>query len=130
MEIINSKEMENPLFKRKEVVLEVSSEIIPSYPEVKEFLSKKYSTTPEKIAIQRVKGVFGVKNSIIEAHLYNSVEDKDSVETMSKKEKEKDKMPEPKKEEPKEETLVEEKPTEEVKEEIPTEQKSEEVKQE
>jgi len=112
MEIIKvTKEIENPLFKRKEIQLEVSAEITPSKTEVDKLLSEKYSSNPDKIRIKRITGNFGSKRFKIEANLYESEEEMYSIERFSKKEKiakAKEPAPEPVKEEVKEEKLAKE----------------------
>lgn len=116
MEIANIiKETENPLFKRKEIELEVQAEVTPSYVDVKKMLVKKFSVKLDTIRIKKIHGSFGSKTFLITANIYNTKEDRDSTEHFSKKEKEamkKAEEPAPESEKP-----LEEKPKEEFKEE-------------
>jgi len=109
-------ENKNDLFKRNEVVLEITSQISPSKVEVDELLSKKYSTVPEKIRIKKIAGKFGSHVFTISAHIYPTKEDMFAVEHFSKKEKQRIEKFEQEKN----------KPAEEIKEEKPEETKSEE----
>lgn len=83
-----NKENENPLFKRKEIILEINSTSAPSYEETLEFLSKKYSTQPENIRVKSIKGKFGSQDFTITANLYDSEQNKILIEGEYKKEKE------------------------------------------
>ncbi len=94
MEITNIiKEDKNLLLNRREIELEVHAEIVPSKKEVEKILSEKYSANPENIKIKRIKGKFGSKVFKVESNIYNSKKDKDSTETMSKKERQELKKP-------------------------------------
>ena len=104
MEIIKiNKELENPLFKRKEIEILVSSKIVPNYSEVSKILSEKFSTKSENIRIKQIKGKFGTKEFVIIANIYASPQDKEAIEIMSKKEKGQKKKEEKPVEEPKQE---------------------------
>lgn len=94
MEIKNIKEIENNLFKRKEVVVEVSSESSPSNLDVKKLLSEKFSVPEEAIKIKKIGSSFGSKLFPINANIYSSKDDLDNVEVKTKKEKEAEKKAE------------------------------------
>jgi len=88
MEIINiTKELDNPLFNRKEIELELASEITPSRLEVQEALSKKFSTLKDTIRVKQILGQFGSKTFKIVASIYTSKKDLEETESFSKKEK-------------------------------------------
>ena len=82
-------ENQNELFKRKEVVAEVDAEVTPSKVEVEKLISEKFSTTPENMFIKNIKGKFGSKTFRIVMNIYNSKEEKQSIEFRKKKEKKK-----------------------------------------
>lgn len=79
-------EKENPFFNRKEVKVFIRSEKSPSREEVSKILSEKFSVPLMNIKIKKIHGNFGSKTFNIEASLYSSKEQKDSVELKKKKE--------------------------------------------
>jgi ribosomal protein S24E len=82
--------VENPLMKRKEVVLEIVSESAPSYKSIEEFVSKEFSTSLELIKIKKVVGEFGKKIFKAIVNIYSSRIAMDSAESKTKKERESD----------------------------------------
>jgi len=80
---------ENPLYKRKEIIFEVKSEITPSKPDAEKIITEKFSTKKENIKIKRITGKFGEKTFIITANIYDSEKDKNEIEQKPKKPKEK-----------------------------------------
>jgi len=79
------KEKENPLFGRKEISFEISSETTPMHKEVLDNISKKLSVPEENIKIKKISGRFGSKNFIVDTNIYISKEEKDKTEKKSKK---------------------------------------------
>jgi len=79
-------EIKNPLFKRKEVIFQIESNITPSRADISELISKKFSTDENKVKIKRIIGKFGSKIFSISAFLYDSKEEKDALERKKKKE--------------------------------------------
>lgn len=126
-------EKQNPLFARKEIILEVKNEVVPSYAEVEKIISEKFSAQPEAIKIRKIDAKFGSNVFTVYANVYSSKEDKDNTETKTKKEREAEKKALEEKskveklaeeapaETPSEEPAQEETQTEEVKEEEKTE---------
>lgn len=84
-EILNEKE--NPLLNRKEIEIIIDSNITPKIQEAEELISKKLSVPASNIKIKKIKGKFGLKEFIIVANIYSSIEDKNSIEPKSKKDK-------------------------------------------
>ena len=84
-------EKKNPLFDRKEIILEVESEITPSHTEAGKIVSEKFKTSPEVFKIKKIQGNFGSKVFKISANIYPSKEEKENTEAKSKKEKEAEK---------------------------------------
>ncbi|MEN7982047.1 MAG: hypothetical protein ABFQ65_01210 [Nanoarchaeota archaeon] len=84
-------EKENLLFNRKEIKLEIESNITPSHVDVKKLISEKYSINSENIKINYIKGKFGVKKFLVLAKIYKSKKDKDNFEIKTKKQREAEK---------------------------------------
>jgi ribosomal protein S24E len=105
MELNILQENKNPLFNRKEIQGIIKSDICPNKLDVLQKLSEQFSVIPEAIRVLGIKGVFGTKEFKLDAHVYDSKEERDKVEKLTKKEKELEtKKPEPEKtEEAKEE---------------------------
>lgn len=78
-------EKDNPLFNRKEIQASVKSEITPSNENILKLLSEKFSTQPETIKLKNILGKFGSKKFTINANIYHSKEEKESIERKSKK---------------------------------------------
>ncbi|MCK5149481.1 hypothetical protein KAJ87_00970 [Candidatus Pacearchaeota archaeon] len=76
-------EKENLLFNRKELHLKIEINSAPSRNDVREFISKKFSSPVENISINKILGNFGSRNFNIEARIYTSKEDKDQTELKS-----------------------------------------------
>jgi len=131
IKVIN--ETDNPLFKRKEVELEVISETNPSKSDVDKMLSIRYNSSPDKIRIKKIDSKFGSKVFTVTANIYDTREDMFKTERFSKKEKEKikkaEEAPVPAEESKPEPTptQIESKPEEEKEE--PKEESKEEQKQ-
>lgn len=81
-----NQETENPLLNRKEIEGELTSEITPSYKEIRKILSEKFSTPVEQIKVNNIKGRFGSHNFKINANIYSSKEALEETEKKSKKE--------------------------------------------
>ncbi len=91
MEIIKIiKQTENPLFKRREVEIEVKAEVVPSYSETEKILAEKFSGHTEAIKIKQVKGKFGSNHFLVIANIYDSKEKKEATEPKLKKHKKKE----------------------------------------
>lgn len=116
-----TEEKENALFNRKEIKGFIDSEVVPSRIETSKILSEKFKVPWENIKIKKIVGKFGSKTFSVEANIYSSEQDKDSIELKKKKE-----MPEKKTEE----TADKEKAKQEQPEEQPEQKPSEEKPQE
>ncbi len=123
MEFKITEEKENALFNRKEIKGFIDSEVVPSRIETSKILSEKFKVPWENIKIKKIVGKFGSKTFSVEANIYSSKQDKDSIELKKKKEIESEKKATGEvaaKEAPEEATPApEEKPQEDVKEEEP-----------
>ena len=81
-----TEEKENALFNRKEIKGFIDSEIVPSRAETSKILSEKFKVPLENIKIKKIVGKFGSKTFSVEANIYSSKQDKDSIELKKKKE--------------------------------------------
>ncbi|MBS3070957.1 hypothetical protein J4407_01500 [Candidatus Pacearchaeota archaeon] len=78
-------ERENPLFSRKEIILEIKKETIPNQKEIKAVVSEKYSSSPDKIKIRKIKTKFGSKSFTVDVFVYNSANEKTDIELKKKR---------------------------------------------
>ena len=85
-------EKENPLFDRKEIIIEVESDVSPSLREALRAVAEKFQTDEENVKIKKIDARFGSRNFIISANVYKSREEKESLERKSKKETELEKV--------------------------------------
>jgi len=91
MELKITEEKENALFNRKEIKGFIDSEVVPSRTETSKILSEKFKVPWENIKIKKIVGKFGSKTFSVEANIYSSKQDKDSIELKKKKEIESEK---------------------------------------
>ena len=91
MELKNIREIQNPLFKRREIVATVEQELNPSRSETQTSLAKKFSTQEQNIKMLAIDGNFGSKEFTITANIYESKEDLEKTETKSKKQRDAEK---------------------------------------
>jgi len=133
MEMKVVQEKENPLFSRKELVLEIKSNSVPKREDVLKEVSKKFSAGEDLIRIQSIKGKFGVQIFSAIVDVYSSKKEFERVVKKTKKETEKEKKEAEEKRkaeaEAKKAKEEESKKTEEPKEEL-KEEKDEEKKEE
>lgn len=85
IEIINEKK--NPIFNRKEIILEIESEITPSHVEAEKIVYEKFKPAPESVKIKKISGKFGSKNFKISANIYSSKEERENIEAKPKEKK-------------------------------------------
>ena len=78
-------EKDNPLFSRKEVLFQISSEVAPSRMEIGKIVSEKFSTEPKKVKIKKISGKFGSKNFSVNVFIYKTEEQKNRTEIKRKK---------------------------------------------
>jgi ribosomal protein S24E len=111
-------DFKNSLLKRREVEFEISADGNPGYEKAKEEVASKFSVSEDLIVIKTLKSKFGTNTFLIDAFIYDSKEDLESVEPKAKvKEGEGEAaQPTPKPEEVKAEEKVEETKEEDPKE--------------
>ena len=83
MKIIEEKN--NPLFRRKEIIVEISFKASPSFSEVEKLLSENLKVPAENIKIKKIHGGFGHNSFTINTFVYHSKEDKEKMESAPKK---------------------------------------------
>lgn len=82
MQIIEQKD--NQLFNRKEVKVLVESASSPSKLDAEKSIADHFKSEQSNIVINNVKGKFGCKTFLINANIYNSLEDKENFEPKKK----------------------------------------------
>jgi ribosomal protein S24E len=87
MELKITKEKENPLFNRKEVVMEFNSAVSPKNEDILKLVSKKFSVPEEQVKLKGIYGKFGTHVFEIFANIYGTVKDKEETEIKTKKER-------------------------------------------
>ena len=121
----------NELFKRQELILEVEGDKNPGFAEVRKQIAEEIGKPEENIEVRKVEGSFGQNKFHVEAYVYDSKENLDSMVKLSRTKKERDEAKKPVEDEVKpaeesvnssEDEVVEEKPAEGA-EEAPTEEK-------
>ena len=78
-------DVKNPLFKRKEVMVEIESSSSIKKSDAEKIISDKFSATEDSVAVKRISGNFGSKIFHISAFVYDSKELKEQIERKSKK---------------------------------------------
>ena len=142
------KNFRNEMFKRQELMSNIESDKNPSFEEVRKMIAEETGKPEDNVHVTNVRGSFGSNVFCVEAYVYDSKEDFDSIKKMemtSKERKEavkaveeakkaegeakkaeaegKEVFTEESKEEPKDEKPVEEKS------EIPVEEKPEQIEE-
>ena len=90
-----NQDFRNELFKRQEVLVNITSEKNPSFTEMKKQISEEFSKPEENIEVFSIKGRFGNNQFTIKSYIYDSKEDLTSMEKLQltnkqRKEKSKD----------------------------------------
>jgi len=91
MELKIIEEKENPLFNRREIILEIKSKISPKNGEVLKLVSEKFSIPEEQVKLKGIYGKFGTSIFEVFANLYNTIKDKEETEIKTKKERDAEK---------------------------------------
>lgn len=82
-----NKDFKNVLLKRREILFVVESESNPGYEAVRKLLNEKVKAPEETVVIKFVKNNFGAHEFLVEAFVYESVEDKNNFEPRVKEKK-------------------------------------------
>jgi len=78
----------NSLLHRHDIVVKENYPSNPTYDKVKEDIAKQFKKTIDCVAVKSVKGSFGSSEFTIEARVYDSVENLQSIEPKLKVKKE------------------------------------------
>jgi ribosomal protein S24E len=81
------KEKENLLLNRKEIVVEITSDITPSIKDAEKAVGEKFSKAEDHVKIKTIKGTFGSNDFKITANVYHSKEHKERNEPKIKEKK-------------------------------------------
>ncbi len=73
-------EKENPLFSRKEVIVEIRAQTSPKRVDIENSLAERFSSNPESVKADRIVSKFGSDLFTIHARIYKSKEDKEEIE--------------------------------------------------
>lgn len=84
------KEARNELMKRNEVSYIIEGEKTPSFSDIKQEISKKYSKSPDCIDVYNIKGKFGRTTFLIKAYVYDNPEMLVKVKDLTTTKKQKD----------------------------------------
>ncbi len=87
------KEIQNPLFNRKEIQISIKTQITPRKEDAEKLICEKFSTQLENIKIKKIIGKFGSKIFTITTNIYKSKQDKENTEPKLKKQTEETKTP-------------------------------------
>ena len=82
-------DFENKLFKRQEIEAELESPKNPSFEEVKKFIAEKIGKSEENIEVRNVKGGFGKDVFHVDAYVYDSKKELDTMKELAKTKKQK-----------------------------------------
>jgi len=77
-----NKDIRNELFKRQELALEIEGDKNPGFAEVRKQIAEKFGKPEGNIDLLRVKGNFGNSRFNVEAYIYDSKEDLDSMQKL------------------------------------------------
>lgn len=77
-------EKDNPLLKRKEIKFSLEEESNPGFEKTKTLIAEKMKASPETIAVKSIKNKFGTREFLINAFLYKTEQDKNSIEPKEK----------------------------------------------
>lgn len=74
-----TKEFNNKLFGRKEILAEIPAEQTPSKKEVAKMISEKFGKPEENITVKEIRGMFGSKVFGVEAEVYEDVKIREAL---------------------------------------------------
>jgi len=80
-------EKENSLFNRRELLLNLDSEVSPKREEVFDLIASEFSVPKENVVIKKITGNFGSNSFDIHVMIYSSEEDKNKTEPKLKEKK-------------------------------------------
>lgn len=78
------KDFRNPLLKRRELKLLIESGKNPGFQESLKQVAKQFKSNEENIVIRELKSKFGRNTFLVDAFIYDSVQDKERIEPKKK----------------------------------------------
>jgi len=78
------KDTRNDLLKRREVQFSIEHETNPGTEHAKDHLAKNTKSEADQIAIKFLKNNFGTNEFLVEAFIYDSMEDRERIEPKPK----------------------------------------------
>jgi len=78
------KDLRNELLKRREVKLIVKENKNPGFANALKIIAEQFNAKEENIAVKEVKSKFGRDTFLIDAFIYDSIEDKNRIEPKKK----------------------------------------------
>lgn len=82
-----TKDFRNDLMKRREVEVVLDSGSNPGFSNAEKAVSENFKAKEGSVVVKSVRGKFGRNDFIVEAFVYDSKEDKDSIEPKKKQKK-------------------------------------------
>ncbi len=80
-------DFKNSLLKRREVKLVIESEKNPGMQEAAKAIAENFKVSEDVVAVKALKSKFGRKTFLVDAFIYDSVNDKNNIEPKKKKNK-------------------------------------------
>jgi len=74
----------NPLLKRKEINASIEAESNPGFEKTKKEIALHFKANDDVVVIKKVEGNFGRSSFLIDAFVYDSLEDKNKIEPKKK----------------------------------------------
>jgi ribosomal protein S24E len=90
MEIKILEERENLLFNRKEIVINVETDVTPKLEEARNIVSEEAKVPVENVKIKKVEGSFGKREFKIHCFVYKTKEDKEKMDVKTRKQRKAD----------------------------------------
>lgn len=81
------KDLRNDLLKRKEIKIVVDAEKNPGYDNAMKLIAEQFKAKEDVVVVREVKSKFGRNTFLIEAFIYDSIEDKARIEPKKKEKK-------------------------------------------
>lgn len=78
------KDLKNNLLKRREIKLVVNAEKNPGMADASKMIAEHFKSNEDVIIVRELKSKFGRDSFLIDAFIYNSVQDKEQTEPKKK----------------------------------------------
>jgi len=74
------KDFKNELLKRRELKVLTSADSNPGFENSKQLIAKEFKANEDLIVVKNVKSKFGRDTFLVDAYIYNSVDDRGKIE--------------------------------------------------